>query len=85
MFDKLGALKDMAKSPGMVKDAIQMQRKLAAEEVTVEHGNIEITIRGDFKVKQVKVAGELRNDLRDAFNQALRQIQQQAAMRIMKT
>ncbi|OQX51068.1 hypothetical protein B5M47_02115 [candidate division CPR3 bacterium 4484_211] len=83
MLKQLKALKDLAKSPGMVKDALDMQRKLTAEEVTVDHGDIEITMRGDFYVKQVKISGEIRNDLKDAFNYALKQVQQSVAKKMM--
>jgi len=83
MFDKLSSLKDIASAPGALKEALQMQRKMKAEEVTVEHGGVEITIRGDLQIKQVKVGGELRNDLRDAFNRAVREIQQVMARKMM--
>lgn len=83
MFKQLKGIKELVKSPSAVKDAIQMQRELAAEEVTIDHGEIEITMRGDFKVRQVKMAGEIRNDLRDAFNRAVREIQQVMAQKMM--
>ena len=83
MFNKLKAVKDLAKSPTALKDMVQMQRKLKREEVTVEHGGVVITIRGDMNVRQVKVNGELRHDLRDAFNRAVKEIQQTVARKML--
>lgn len=82
-FKQLRAIKELAKSPGAIKDALQMKRKLAAEEAAIQHGEVEITIRGDLQVKQIKVSGEIRNDLRDAFNRAVREIQQVVASKMM--
>ena len=83
MFKDFKNLKGLASAPGAIKEALQMQRKMKAQEVTVTHGGVEITIRGDLQIKQVKVNGELRNDLRDAFNRAVKEIQQKMAGELM--
>ncbi len=75
MMDNLKQLGDLKK---MRDQAMEVQKKLQAIKITVEHKGVTVVMTGDQKV--VSISGE--NDLEkvtEAINEALKQTQQVAA------
>jgi len=64
------------------KQAKQMQQELAAEEITVEEGDISVVIAGDQKIKDVAVQGIHSEDLVKVLNQAIKKSQEVAAKKL---
>jgi len=75
-FGQLGELKKMR------DQAMEMQRVLSAEEVTVEKHGVEITISGDQKIKEIHTNGKSDNDIKDALNEAIKKSQEIAAKKL---
>ncbi len=72
-FGQLGELKKMR------DQAMQIQRMLAAKEITVEKKRIKIVITGDQKIKDIETNGASDNDIKDAVNEAVKKSQEVAA------
>ncbi len=64
------------------KQAQQMQQQLAAEEITVERGDIMVVISGDQKIKQFSVQGITSQEAIDVLNEAIRKSQELAAKKL---
>jgi DNA-binding protein YbaB len=64
------------------KQAQQMQKDLAAEEITVERGDIVVVISGDQKIKQFSVQGITSQDAIDVLNEAIKKSQELAAKKL---
>jgi len=64
------------------KQAKQMQQELAAEEITVEEGDISVVIAGDQKIKDVAGQGIHSEDLVKVLNQAIKKSQEVAAKKL---
>lgn len=64
------------------KQAQQMQQDLAAEEITVERGDIVVVISGDQKIKQFSVQGITSQDAIDVLNEAIKKSQELAAKKL---
>ena len=64
------------------KQAQQMQKDLAAEEITVERGDILVVISGDQKIKQFSVQGITSQDAIDVLNEAIKKSQELAAKKL---
>jgi DNA-binding protein YbaB len=80
---------------GNIKDLVQMQsrakeiqKRLSEETVTAEKNGVKITMNGNQEVLSVKITSELNkenleNDLRDAFNDAVKKVQMLMAKQMM--
>jgi DNA-binding protein YbaB len=75
----MGQLGDLNK---LRKQAKQMQQELAAEEITVERGDIAVVISGDQKVKDISVQGVHSEELVKALNEAIKKSQEIAAKKL---
>ena len=75
-FSQLGDLKKMR------DQAMQIQRELQAEEVSVDKNGVQITITGDQKIKDIKVNGRSDSDVREAINEAVKKSQEVAARKL---
>ncbi len=75
-FSQLGDLKKMR------DQAMQIQKELQAEEVSVEKNGVEIVITGDQKIKEIKTNGKGDNDIKDAINEAIKKSQEIAARKL---
>ena len=75
-FSQLGDLKKMR------DQAMQIQKELQSEEVSIEKNGVEITISGDQKIKEIKVNGRSDNDVKEAVNEAVKKSQEIAAKKI---
>ncbi len=75
-FSQLGDLKKMR------DQAMQIQRELQAEEVSVDKNGVQIVITGDQKIKDIKVNGRSDNDIKEAVNEAVKKSQEVAARKL---
>lgn len=75
-FSQLGELKKMR------EQAMQIQRELQAEEVSVDKNGVQILITGDQKIKEIKVNGRSDNDVKEAINEAVKKSQEVAAKKL---
>lgn len=75
-FSQLGDLKKMR------DQAMQIQKELQSEEVSIEKNGVEITISGDQKIKEIKVNGKSDNDVKEAVNEAVKKSQEIAAKKL---
>lgn len=76
MMNPFKALGDLN---AMRKQATAIQQALEAEEFEVVEGNVRIVITGNQNVKIVEVDGVASEDLKRAFNDAVKRSQQAAA------
>lgn len=77
-FGQLGELKKMR------DQAMQIQRQLAAEEITVEKKGILIVITGDQKIKEIRTNGKSDKDIAEAVNEAVKKSQEVAAKKLQE-
>lgn len=77
-FGQLGELKKMR------DQAMQIQRQLAAEEITVEKKGILIIITGDQKIKEIRTNGKSDKDIAEAVNEAVKKSQEIAAKKLQE-
>ncbi len=75
-FSQLGELKKMR------DQAMQIQKQLQAEEVTVEKNGVNIVITGDQKIKEIQTNGKSDNDIKEAVNEAIKKSQEVAARKL---
>ena len=68
----------------MRDQAMQIQRELQAEEVTVEKNGVRIVISGDQKVKELTSNGKSDNDVKEAVNEAIKKSQEAAARKLQQ-
>ena len=79
MFNPFGQLGELNK---MRQQAMQIQKELQAEEVTVDAKGVHIVITGDQRVKELVSNGKSDNDIKDAVNEAIKKSQEVAAKKL---
>lgn len=77
-FSQLGELKKMR------DQAMQIQRQLAAESITVEKKGILVVISGDQKIKEIRTNGKSDEDIAEAVNEAIKKSQEVAAKKLQQ-
>ena len=75
-FSQLGDLNKMR------QQAMQIQKELQAEEVSVDKNGVQIVITGDQKIKEIRVNGRSDNDVKEAVNEAVKKSQEVAARKL---
>jgi len=75
-FGQIGELKKMR------DQAMQIQRLLDAEEVSVEKNGVEILITGSQKIKEINTNDRDDNDIKEAINEAIKKSQEVAAKKL---
>lgn len=75
-FQQLGELKKMR------DQAMEIQRELQAEEVTLEKNGVRVVISGDQRIKELATNGRSDDDVRDAVNEAIKKSQEVAAKKL---
>jgi len=75
-FQKLGDLKKMR------DEALEIQRQLAQEKVTVERNGVSVVMSGDQKVLEIKVDGQEDKRILEAVNEAIKKSQEVAARKL---
>jgi len=79
MSGLLGKLGDINQ---LRKQAMEMQKQLAAEEIEVTEGDIRVVISGDQKIKHFSVQGITSDDAVKVLNQAIKKSQELAAKKL---
>ena len=77
-FGQLGELKKMR------DQAMQIQKQLQAEEITVEKKGVRVVMTGDQKVKDLETNGKSENDIKEALNEAIKKSQEVAAKKLQQ-
>lgn len=77
-FKQLGDIKKMR------DQAMQIQRELQSEEVTIDKNGVHIVISGDQKIKELLSNGQSDNDVREAVNEAVKKSQEVAARKLQQ-
>lgn len=77
-FGQLGELKKMR------DQALQIQRQLQAEEITVEKKGVLVVITGDQKLKELRTNGKSDKDIVEAVNEAIKKSQEVAAKKLQQ-
>lgn len=81
MFDKFNQLKDLAK---MQRQAKELQKELEKIIKTVEKHGYSVSVTGDQKIRYIKKDGEDLQDLTDLINDAMKDVQKDAAKKMME-
>lgn len=81
MFNPLKGLGDLKQ---MRDQAMQIQKALAAELITVEKNGVVVEITGDQKVRSIKVNGNEEYNLQEAVNEAIKKSQEVAAHKLQE-
>lgn len=76
----MGKLGDMNK---LRQQAMQMQKNLAAQTITVEENGVKVVITGDQKIISIEIQGLSNEVLNDVINKAIRKSQELAAKELM--
>lgn len=79
MFNPFGQVAELKK---MRDQAMEMQRILSQEEVTVEKNGVRIVISGDQKIKEFASGGRSDGDIKEAVNEAIKKSQEVAAKKL---
>jgi nucleoid-associated protein EbfC len=77
-FGQLGELKKMR------DQAMQIQKQLQAEEITVEKKGVIVVMTGDQKLKKLESNGKNDSDITDAINEAIKKSQEVAAKKLQQ-
>jgi len=81
VFEKLKQLGELKK---MRDQALQIQKQLAAHDLTVEENGIKVLITGDQKIKELMVQGVSNPVVLDVLNKAIKKSQEMAAKRLQE-
>jgi len=76
MFEQMKQLNDLRKQGQKLKS--EMEQIV----VEVSEGDVVIKIRGDQEIEEVTVNGESRNDLKKAFNKAVKESQKEVSKKL---
>lgn len=77
-FKQIGDLKKMR------DQAMEIQKQLQQEEVTVEKNGVKIVITGDQKIKTLETNDRGDGDIQDAINEAIKKSQEVAARKLQQ-
>lgn len=75
-FQKIGEIKKMR------DQAMQIQRQLQAEKLTIEKNGVTIEITGDQRIQNLSANGRSDNDIKEAVNEAIKKSQEAAARKL---
>lgn len=79
MFNPLQQLGDLKK---MRDQAMQLQKQLQAEEVSIQKNGVDIVINGNQKIQLLKSNGRRDEDIKEAINEAIKKSQEVAAKKL---
>lgn len=77
-FKQIGDIKKMR------DQAMQIQRELAAERISVSKHGVDIVISGDQKIQEIRTNGKSDNDIREAVNEAIKKSQETSAKKLQQ-
>lgn len=75
-FQQLGDIKKMR------DQAMQLQKQLAVEEVSIQKNGVDIVINGNQKIQSLKSNGRADEAIKEAVNEAIKKSQAVAAKRL---
>ena len=78
MGGQLGELKRMR------SQAMEMQRQLAAQTVTIEEKGVRVVISGDQKIKELEINDASDQKVKDVLNKAVKESQKVAAKQVQE-
>lgn len=78
----LNPLKGLGDLNELRKQAGQMKAVLEAEEIAVEENGVRVVMRGDFKIKELKVDGREERRVVETLNKAMQKAQKSAASKL---
>lgn len=81
MFGKIQQLNELRK---MRSQAKKLQEELEKIIETYDKGDIKVKVTGDQKVSYIRIDGQERDDLVQAINQALKNVQKKSAKKMME-
>lgn len=81
MFDKLQQLKKLKQ---LRDQALEMQKKLRAESVTIEENGVKVVVNGAQEIEELSLDGEDQKKVREAVSKALKKSQEIAAKRLQE-
>lgn len=79
MFNPLGQIGEMKK---LRDQAMQIQKQLQAEEISIDKRGVHIVISGDQKIKNLQSNGKSDDDIKEAVNEAVKKSQEVAAKKL---
>lgn len=79
MFNPFQQLNDLKK---MRDQAMQIQKALQAEQITVEKNGVTVVMTGDQKVVNISSNGKSDNDIKECLNEAIKKSQEIAAKKL---
>lgn len=78
----INPFRQVAQLKKMRDQAMQIQRELAAQEVTVEKNGVSVVISGDQKIRELKTNNRQDADIQEAVNEAIKKSQEVAAKKL---
>lgn len=81
MFDKFNQIKDLAK---MQRQAKALQKELEQIIKTIEKHGWQVSVTGDQKIRYIKKDGQDMDELVDIINDAMKDVQKDAAKKMME-
>ncbi len=78
--DTFGKLGDLNK---LRQQAMQMQKNLSGQQITIEENGVKIVITGDQRIMELSIQGISNEVLNDVLNKAIRKSQELAAKELM--
>lgn len=79
-----GSMKQMNELRKMRSEAMKLQKELEKEVIKFEKGDIVIKVNGAQQVEYVEIEGTERKDVKDAINEAMKEVQKKAAKKMME-
>lgn len=81
IFDKLQQLKKLKQ---LRDQAMQMQKMLKEERITIDERGVRVVMTGDQEIQELRVNGEDKKDVREVINKALKESQKVAAKKLQE-
>ena len=78
--DTFGKLGDINK---LRQQAMQMQKNLSGQQITIEENGVKIVITGDQRIVELSIQGISNDVLNEVLNKAIRKSQELAAKELM--
>jgi DNA-binding protein YbaB len=76
-------LKNLGDINKLRQQAMQMQKNLAGQTITVEENGVKVVITGDQRIQELSIQGISNDVLNDVINKAIRKSQEMAAKELM--
>lgn len=78
----INPFKNLSDLKSMRDQALEIQRTLAAEVITVEKNGVKVVITGDQRIQSLEADGNPDNRVLEAVNEAIRKSQEVAARKL---